>query len=124
MADLPTITRRCETCPTTYSGQSALEWSKLIAERYVEYYANTNGFRSCIFRLSTVYAQANEGNIPNFVGHYADAINKGEPFALPANGTPTRDLLHVDDMSTACAAFAESVIRHGLYNLGGGTKMP
>lgn len=111
-----------EHCPTTYSGQSALEWSKLIAERYVEYYANARNFRSCIFRLSTVYAPASEGNTPNFVGHYADAINKGEPLKLPANGTPARDLLHVNDLSTACAAFSESVIRHGLYNLGGGKK--
>ena len=46
-----------ETCPTVYSGQSALEWSKLIAERYVEFYAHQRNFRSCIFRLSTVYAQ-------------------------------------------------------------------
>jgi CDP-paratose 2-epimerase len=111
-----------EHCPTTYSGQSALEWSKLIAERYVEYYANARNFRSCIFRLSTIYAPASEDNTSNFVGHYADAINKGEPLSLPANGTPSRDLLHVDDLSTACAAFAESVIRHGLYNLGGGAK--
>ena len=29
-----------ESCPTLYSGQSALEWSKLVAERYVEYYAH------------------------------------------------------------------------------------
>ena len=111
-----------ESCPTTYAGQSALEWSKLIAERYVEYYAHTRNFRSCIFRLSTVYARASEGNTPNFVGHYADAINKGEPLRLPGNGTPSRDLLHVDDLSTACAAFAESVIQHGLYNLGGGRR--
>jgi CDP-paratose 2-epimerase len=111
-----------ESCPTTYAGQSALEWSKLIAERYVEYYAHARNFRSCIFRLSTVYAPASEGNASNFVGHYADAINKGEPLQLPANGTPTRDLMHVSDLSTACAAFVESVIRHGLYNLGGGAK--
>lgn len=31
-----------ETCPVVYAGQSALEWSKLIAERYIEYYANRN----------------------------------------------------------------------------------
>src|SRR5829696_9617905 len=29
-----------EGCKTLYAGQSALEWSKLIAERYVEYYAH------------------------------------------------------------------------------------
>ncbi len=109
-----------ETCQTLYSGQSALEWSKLIAERYVEYYANQRGFRSCIFRLSTVYAPASEGNEPNFVGHYADAINKGERMRLPGGGLPIRDLMHVDDLAAACSEFAASVIRHGLYNLGGG----
>ncbi|CAN5374203.1 N/A [soil metagenome] len=109
-----------ENCPTTFSGQSALEWSKLIAERYVEYYANNRKFRSCIFRLSTVYAPASEGNETNFVGHYADAINKGERLRLPGSGSPVRDLLHVDDFSRACAAFSTSIIRHGLYNLGGG----
>jgi nucleoside-diphosphate-sugar epimerase len=109
-----------ESCPTLYSGQSALEWSKLIAERYVEYYAHTRRFRACIFRMSTVYAPPSEGNVPNFVGHFADAINKGEPLRLPGGGTPRRDLLHVDDLSAACKAFIDSVIRHGLYNLGGG----
>lgn len=111
-----------ETCQTLYGGQSALEWSKLIAERYVEYYANNRGFRSCIFRLSTIYAPLGEGNEPNFVGHYADAINKGERIRLPGGGVPKRDLLHVDDLSAACSAFAASVIRHGLYNLGGGRE--
>ena len=111
-----------ESCPTMYSGQSALEWSKLIAERYVEFYAHQNNFRSCIFRLSTVYAPNSEGNTPNFVTHYADAINKGERLSLPAGGTPKRDLLAVEDFSRACRAFIDSVIRHGLYNLGGGRE--
>jgi len=109
-----------ETCPTLYAGQSALEWSKLIAERYVEYYAKTRNFRSCIFRLSTVYAPESEGNTSNFVGHYIDAINMGKPLQLPAEGSPRRDLLHVEDFSRACSAFADSIINHGLYNLGGG----
>jgi len=109
-----------ETCPTLYAGQSALEWSKLIAERYVEYYAHQRRFRSCIFRMSTVYAPLTEGNVPNFVTHYADLINKGEPIDLPDGGIPRRDILHVDDLSSACTAFIESGLRHGLYNLGGG----
>lgn len=109
-----------ESCPTYYGGQSAYEWSKLIAERYVEYYAAERNFRSCIFRSSTIYAPPSEGNTPNFVGHYVDAINKGEPLRLPENRSSRRDLLYVDDFSKACAAFSESIIRHGLYNLGGG----
>lgn len=111
-----------EDCPTLYSGQAALEWSKLIAEHYVEYFAHQNRFRSCSFRLSTVYAPLSEGNKPNFVGHYADAINRGEPLSLPGDGLPKRDILHVDDLSAACEAFTSSVIRHGLYNLGGGRR--
>ena len=111
-----------ETCPTLYAGQTPLEWSKLIAERYVEYYANARDFRSCIFRLSTVYAPASEGNTSNFVGNFIDAINKGEPLSLPGNGSPRRDLLNVDDFSRACQAFIDSIIRHGLYNLGGGPE--
>ena len=111
-----------EGCQTVYSGQSALEWSKLIAERYVEYYANQNGFRSCIFRLSTVYGPRTEGTTPNFVGAFADAINLGESIRLPGSGAPRRDLLYVDDFSSACKAFIDSVIRHGLYNLGGGRE--
>ncbi len=111
-----------EDCSTIYAGQSALEWSKLIAEQYVAYYAHQRNFRSCIFRISTVYAPPSEGNTPNFVGHYADAINKGERLALPGGGRPRRDLLYVDDLSRACSAFADSIIRHGLYNIGGGRQ--
>jgi nucleoside-diphosphate-sugar epimerase len=53
---------------------------------------------------------------------YAEALNTGEPLRLPAGGTPKRDLLHVEDFARACEAFADSVIRHGLYNLGGGRE--
>lgn len=109
-----------EQCPMLYAGQSPLEWSKLIAERYVEYYAHARKFRSCIFRLSTVYAPPSENNMPNFVGHYANAINFGERLRLTGDGGARRDLLHVDDLSRACTAFCDSIIRHGLYNLGGG----
>lgn len=111
-----------ETCSTIYSGQTALEWSKLIAEKYVSFYAHKNNFRSCIFRLSTIYAPLTEGNTPNFVTHYADCFNKGESISLPAKGKPIRDILHVVDLSKACEAFIDSVIRHGIYNIGGGKK--
>ncbi|MEP6923831.1 MAG: NAD-dependent epimerase/dehydratase family protein [Pyrinomonadaceae bacterium] len=109
-----------ESCPTDFRGQSALEWSKLIAEKYIAFYAQANNFRSCIFRLSTVYAPASEGNEPNFVSHYLEAVNMGERLHLPAEGKPRRDLLHVGDFASACQAFVDSEVQHGLYNLGGG----
>src|SRR6266404_8319367 len=111
-----------ETCVTDYANQSALEWSKLIAEKYVEYYAAQRGFRSCIFRLSTVYARSSEGNQNGFVTHYVESVKRGWPIRLPLEGKPVRDILHVDEFSRACRAFIDSSITHSLYNLGGGSE--
>jgi len=109
-----------ETCPTDYAGQSALEWSKLIGERYVEYYARQRDVRTCIFRMSTVYARPSAGNENGFVTHYVESVKRGWPIRLPLGGHPIRDILHVEDFSRACRAFIDSPLVHGLYNLGGG----
>jgi nucleoside-diphosphate-sugar epimerase len=111
-----------ETCPTDYSGQTALEWSKLIGERYVEYYARQRGVRTCIFRMSTIYARPSDGNDSGFVAHYVESVKRGMEIRLPAGGHPVRDILHVDDFSRACKAFIESSHVYGLYNLGGGRE--
>jgi nucleoside-diphosphate-sugar epimerase len=111
-----------ETCPTAYCGQSALEWSKLMGEKYVQYYAEARDLRACIFRLSTVYARPSEDNEPGFVTHYVESIKRGLPLRLPLDGTPVRDILHVDDFSRACQAFIDSSLLSGLYNLGGGRR--
>jgi nucleoside-diphosphate-sugar epimerase len=111
-----------ESCPTDYGGQNALEWSKLIGERYVDYYARQRGVRACIFRMSTVYARPSEGNEYGFVTHYVESVKRAWPITLPLGGHPVRDILHVDDFSRACKAFIDSSHSYGLYNLGGGTN--
>jgi len=111
-----------ESCSTEYCGQTALEWSKLIAERYVEYYAAQGNFRFCIFRLSTVYARPSEDNDSGFVTHYVESVKRGWPIRWPLEGTPVRDILHVEDFSRACRAFTDSSVTQGLYNLGGGRE--
>lgn len=109
-----------EDTSTAYCGQSAFEWSKLIGERYVEYYARQKNIRACIFRLSTVFARPSEGNVPGIVTHYVESIKHRSPIRLPASGDPVRDILHVDDFSRACRAFIHSKLEFSLYNLGGG----
>lgn len=109
-----------ENTSTAYYGQSAFEWSKLIGERYVEYYARTKNIRACIFRLSTVFARPSEGNAPGFVTHYVESVKHREPIRLPAGVDPVRDILYVDDFSRACGCFFDSKREFGLYNLGGG----
>ena len=111
-----------ETCSTEYADHTALEWSKLIAEKYVQYYGAQRNFRSCIFRLSTVYARESEGNVGGFVTHYVESVKRGWPIRLPVEGKPVRDILHVDDFVGACRAFIDSPVQHGLYNLGGGRE--
>lgn len=109
-----------ETCPTDFTGQSALEWSKFIGERYVEYWAARKNVRACIFRMSAVYARPSAGNESGFVTHYVESVKHGQPIRVPADGSPIRDILHVDDFSRACQAFVDSSLSSGLYNLGGG----
>jgi CDP-paratose 2-epimerase len=111
-----------ESCSINYQGQTALEWSKLMGERYVEYYARQHKLRACIFRMSTVYARPSEGNEPGFVTHYVESVKRGTVIRLPLRGQPVRDILHVDDFSRACQAFIESLQEFGLYNLGGGSE--
>jgi nucleoside-diphosphate-sugar epimerase len=109
-----------ENTRTDYDGHSAFEWSKLIGERYVEYYARQRDLRACIFRMSTVYARSSEGNTPGLVTHYVESIKHRQPIRLPAGVDPVRDILYVDDFSRACRSFIDSSLTFGLYNLGGG----
>ena len=109
-----------ESTSTEYCGQTAFEWSKLIGERYVEYFARANNIRACIFRLSTVFARPSEDNVPGFVTNYVESVKHRRPIRLPVNVDPIRDILYVDDFSRACRAFIDSKIEFGLYNLGGG----
>ena len=111
-----------ETCPTLYTGQTALEWSKLIGERYLEYYARKRNVRACIFRMSSVYARPSDGNENGFVTHYVESVKHGWPIRLPLGGLPSRDILHVEDFARACQAFIDSSQVYGLYNLGGGIR--
>ncbi|HET6974210.1 MAG TPA: NAD(P)-dependent oxidoreductase [Pyrinomonadaceae bacterium] len=110
-----------EDTSTNYCGQTAFEWSKLIGERYVEYYARTKNIRACIFRLSTVYARPSEDNAPGLVTHYVESVKNRQPIRLPAGVDPVRDIMYVDDFSRACQAFIGLKHEFGLYNLGGGS---
>lgn len=109
-----------EDTSTAYCGQTAFEWSKLIGEQYVEYYARKHNVRACIFRLSTVYARPTPDNVNGIVTHYVESIKHREPIRLPVGFDPVRDILYVDDFSQACQFFIGSGIKFGLYNIGGG----
>jgi nucleoside-diphosphate-sugar epimerase len=109
-----------ESCPTSFVGQSAYEWSKLIAEKYIEYHSQRLNLHTAIFRLSTTYAPLSEGNAGSFVNFFAGAVRNGTPIRLKARGKQVRDLLHVDDLSDAIRRFLRSGVSGGIFNIGGG----
>lgn len=109
-----------EDCPIDPNPASAFELSKLIGERYVEFYARQRGVRACIFRMSAVFARPTDGNENGFVTHYVESVKHRWPIRLPVGEDPVRDILYVDDFSRACQSFINSKVEFGLYNLGGG----
>jgi CDP-paratose 2-epimerase len=109
-----------ETCPTAYTGQGAYEWSKLIAEKYVEYYGRSRNLRAVILRLSTTYAPLTDRNGGSFVNAFARAIVLGTPIHLKARGRQVRDLLHVVDLADAIRLCLHSGISGEIFNVGGG----
>jgi CDP-paratose 2-epimerase len=109
-----------ERCPTSFCGQNAYEWSKLIAEKYVEYYSDRLNLRTVILRLSTTYAPLTEGNKGSFVNYFAGAISRGTPIHLKARGRQVRDLLHVEDLARAIRRCLESDVSGEIFNIGGG----
>ena len=111
-----------ESCPTSFAGQSAYEWSKLIAEKYVEYHSRRLNLHTGIFRLSTTYAPLGEGNTGSFVNFFAGAVRNGIPIRLKAGGRQVRDLLHVDDLSDAIRRFLQSGVSGEIFNIGGGPE--
>ena len=111
-----------ENCPTEFAGQGAYEWSKLIAEKYVEYYAQLLNLRSAILRLSTTYAPLTEGNKGSFVNFFARSIKHGTPIRLKARGRQVRDLLHVNDLADAIERCLQTDISGEIFNIGGGSE--
>lgn len=111
-----------ETCSTDYVGQSSYEWSKLIAEKYLEYYCSKARARYGIFRLSTVYGQATEGNPGGFVSFFANAVASGQLLRLKMKGEQIRDFLHVEDLARAFELFISSNKAQAIYNIGGGAN--
>ncbi len=112
--------RVSEKCPTDFTGQGAYEWSKLIAEKYVQYYAQRLNLRSAILRLSTTYAPLTEGNRGSFINFFARAVRHGIPIILKARGRQVRDLLHVNDLADAMERCLRAEISGEIFNVGGG----
>ncbi len=92
--------------------------SKAAAMEYVEWFARRYGLAATSLILGNVYGQHNtRGVLATFL---ADAP-AGRPSILHANGLPTRDFVHVDDVTRAVVT-ACSTPAAGRVNIGTGTE--
>lgn len=109
-----------ESCSTSFDGHNAYDWSKLLAERYSEYFTHRVRARLGIIRLSTCFAPVTPGNKGSFVNFFADSVINGKKLTLRSRGAHIRDFLHVSDLCTAIGMFLDSDLKREIFNLGGG----
>jgi UDP-glucose 4-epimerase len=105
-----------------FEAHTGYEASKLVRERYAEYYANHHGMSMAGLRFFSVYQgfggnEEHKGKYTNTVPQFADAIANGEAPKLFGDGTQTRDFTHVDDIARACE-LADDHELTGVYNVG------
>jgi len=99
-----------------------LEGSKLIAERYVEYYAAQRNFRACIFSPFDRVRAAFGRNENGFVTHYVEAVKRGWPPRLPLGGRPVATFCYVDDFFARVPRLHRFLVTRGCIMLAAGAR--
>lgn len=98
----------------------AYDVSKMIAEKYVRYYAQYSKFKAGIFRMATMYAPAIAGS--GFVNFFVDSIQNEKELTLFYQGKQMRDYLYITDLIEAFSLFIHSPKPFVIYDIGGGQE--
>jgi CDP-paratose 2-epimerase len=97
--------------------------SKYAADLLCQEYAHTYGVRTGVFRMSCIYGPNQFGFAEQgWAAWFIIAALKGLPLTIFGDGKQVRDMLHVEDCVLAYDAFYQSDLKHGVFNLGGGTE--
>jgi UDP-glucose 4-epimerase len=96
--------------------------SKLAAEAFVATQARSHGLPSAVLRLGNVYGpRQNAHGEAGVVAIFSDRLLNGETPIAYGHGSPTRDYVHVADVTRAFLAAAESD-KPGTFNIGCGKE--
>ena len=96
---------------------------KYAADLYCQEYAHTYGVKTGVFRMSCIYGPSQFGfSEQGWAAWFIIAALKGLPLTIYGDGKQVRDMLYVDDCVRAYDTFHRSDLRHGVFNLGGGSK--
>ena len=97
--------------------------SKYAADLLCQEYAHTYGVKTGVFRMSCIYGPNQFGFAEQgWATWFIIATLKGLPITIYGDGRQVRDMLYVGDCIRAYDAFFRSSHKHGVFNLGGGTR--
>lgn len=106
-----------------HTGHTPYGASKYVGDLYTQEYARIYGMKTGVFRMSCIYGTRQFGfEDQGWVAWFIIAILSGKPITIYGDGKQVRDLLYVDDLVQAYDFFVRSNIRHGVWNIGGGTE--
>ncbi len=110
-----------ESMPIDHTGHTPYGASKYVGDIYTQEYARIYGMKTAVFRMSCIYGPRQFGfEDQGWVAWFIIAVLTKHPITIYGNGKQVRDLLYVEDLVKAYDKFAQSTIKHGVYNIGGG----
>jgi len=110
-----------ESIPIDHTGHTPYGASKYVGDIYTQEYARIYGMKTAVFRMSCIYGPRQFGfEDQGWVAWFIIAVLTKHPITIYGNGKQVRDLLYVEDLVKAYDKFAQSTIKHGVYNIGGG----
>jgi UDP-glucose 4-epimerase len=111
--------------PESYVAQPLAPYgaSKLAGEAFVATQARSEGLAHVVLRLGNVYGpRQNPHGEAGVVAIFSDRLIRGEPPIVYGQGTPTRDYVHVTDVTRAFTLAADAD-RSGTFNIGWGREV-
>lgn len=98
--------------------------SKLVGEQYLRLYADLYDLPSVVLRPSTVYGPGQDGSAEaGWVTWFLKAFLNRQQITIHGDGTQSRDILHIDDMTTLLVDICEHFDAYQTttpYEVGGG----
>jgi UDP-glucose 4-epimerase len=97
--------------------------AKLAGEAFVATQARSNGLAHVVLRLGNVYGpRQNPHGEAGVVAIFSDRLLDGRPPTVYGHGTPTRDYVHVADVTRAFTLAADDTLS-GTFNVGWGKEV-
>jgi len=91
--------------------------SKMVAERYIEFFSRNYGINAIIFRIFNVYGKGSRGVVWDFIKR----IVGDKEITIYGDGNQTRDFIYIEDVVEALKLAIKSDVS-GTFNLASGEE--